>query len=58
MIVLIEKYIFSAEKQFVILAALRSDFYRVVTTTAWGSWRHENHCSKFWQQGNNSCSYS
>jgi len=39
--VLIEKYMVSAENQFVILAALRSDFCRVVTTTTWGNWRHE-----------------
>jgi len=56
--VLMEKYMVSVENQFVILAALRKDFCRVVTTTTWGNWRHENHCSKFWHQGNNSFSYS
>jgi len=56
--VLMEKYMVSVENQFVILAALRKDFCRVVTTNTWGNWRHENHCSKFWHQGNNSFSYS
>jgi len=47
---LVEKYMVSAENQF-ILAALKSASCRVVTSTALGNWLHDNHCSTFWQQG-------
>jgi len=56
----------SAENQFLILAALKSVSLhppleatgfigglkkRVVTSTTWGNWLHDNHCSTFWQKG-------
>jgi len=48
---LIVKYMVSEENQFDILVALKSDLWRAVTSTSWGNWLHENHCSTFWQQG-------
>ena len=48
---LVEKCMVSAENQILILAALKSDFWRIVTSTSWGNWLHDNHCSTFWQQG-------
>jgi len=43
--ILVEKYMVSAENQFLILGALKSDSSRVVTSTTWGNWLHDNHCS-------------
>jgi len=41
---LVEKYMVSAENQFLILEALKSDSWRVVTSTTWGNWLHDSHC--------------
>jgi len=43
----VENYMVSAENQFLILSALKSDSWRFVTSTTWGIWLHDNHCSTF-----------